>query len=212
MLNRVLGKKIGMTQIFNEDGNVIPVTVVDIGSWLVTQVKTSDKDGYASLQLGLLKKKHRNKTFDISWLKNKKNYFSKLQEVRIDDLGEEPKFKVAQKITLEHSSLKEGSIVDVSGVSRGLGFQGVVKRWNFSGGPASHGSTFHRSPGSIGNICADGRVDKGKKMPGHMGFRRLTVKSLKVIRLDKDSGYLFVNGAIPGKKDSFVSIRMQGSV
>ena len=210
MLNRVLGKKIGMTQIFNEKGNVVPVTVVDVGSWFVTQIKTSDTDGYASLQLGLLKKRHRDKTFDNNWLKNKKNYFSKLREVKIDDLDDESKFKVAQKITLEHSNLKEGSIVDVRGISRGLGFQGVVKRWNFGGGPASHGSTFHRIPGSIGNICSCGRVDKGKKMPGHAGSKCLSIKNLKVIRLDKDKGYLFINGAIPGKKDSFVSIRMQG--
>ena len=210
MLKDVLGKKVGMTQIFEENGRVVPVTVIDVRNWFVTQIKTQDRDGYVSLQLGLLKKKYRNKAFDKDWLKNKKVYFAKLREVDLSDSEAGSKFKVAQEIKLEQSNFKEGSTVDVIGVTRGLGFQGVVKRWGFAGGPSSHGSGFHRIPGSVGNKCSCGFVMKGKKMPGHTGNKQRTMKGLSIVRMDKDAGYLFVKGSIPGKKDSFVSIRMQG--
>jgi len=209
MLKRVLGKKVGMTQIFNAQGNAIPVTVIDVGNWFVTQVKTLEKDGYPALQLGLLKKKHYGKKFDSSWLKAKRNYFSILREVKID-VEDENKFSVAQPIKLTDSGLKEGCFVDVSGVSIGLGFQGVVKRWGFAGGPASHGSTFHRKPGSVGNLCSCGVVMKGKKMPGQCGNKKITTSGLNVERVDAQDGYLFVKGAVPGKKNSLVYVRMQG--
>ncbi|MFH1643973.1 MAG: 50S ribosomal protein L3 [bacterium] len=207
MLKKILGRKVGMSQLFDESGRVTPVTVIDVGNWFVTQVKTKEKDGYVSLQLGLLKDKYKKKPFDVNWLKNKKNYFLKLQEVSMDDPVD---LKVAQEVKLENSKIEEGSKIDVTGISRGLGFQGVVKRWGFGGGRASHGSTFHRIPGAIGNVRSCGFVIKGKKMPGHMGHSKVTVKGLRIAHVDKQDGFIFIKGAVPGKKDSFVSIRMQG--
>ncbi len=209
MLGRVLGKKIGMTQFFDKEGQVIPVTVIDIANWFVTQIKTVAKDGYVALQLGLLKKKHRKASFENSWLKNKKEYFSYLREILVEEAMLQ-KVKVGDEVKLENAGLEPQNRVNVTGRSRGLGFQGVVKRWGFKGGCASHGSNFHRIPGSIGNICAVGKVAKGKKLPGHYGNRQITIKGLKVVDLDTKSGCLFVKGAIPGKKNSLVIISRQG--
>ena len=126
-----------------------------------------------------------------------------------DDLDDDSveNFSVGHLVRLDQTSFEEGSYVDVAGKSRGLGFQGVVKRWNFSGGPKTHGSTFHRKPGSIGNICSQGKVVKGKKMPGQCGNKRVMVKRLRVVRLNKDDGYLFIKGAVPGKKNSLLIIK-----
>lgn len=209
MLNRVLGKKIGTTQVFDKVGNVVPVTVVNVAHWFVTQVKTSANDGYAALQLGLLKKKFREKEFSQEWLKHKSDYFTHLKEVRIDgdtDISYTP----GQAVTMDSIALSEGTFVDVTGTSKGLGFQGVVKRWGFGGGPDSHGSTFHRRPGASGHMRTQGEVIKGKRFPGHLGAEQVTVKGLQVVLVDKEQGCLFIKGAIPGKKDSLVAIKEQG--
>jgi large subunit ribosomal protein L3 len=207
MLKALLGKKIGMTQVFDQEGKVIPVTVIDMGNWVVTQIKTNAKDGYSSLQLGLLKKKFEGNSFSSEWLKTKKNYFASFHEVPVSD-GE---FSVGQQISFDHVALSEGEFVAVSGKSRGLGFQGVVKRWGFRGGPATHGSKFHRRPGAMGHMRSQGEVIKGKRLPGNHGNVMVTIKGLRVVKLDKDSSCLFVKGAIPGKKDSVVMIKKQGS-
>ena len=207
MLQRVIGKKIGMTQIFDKDGMVVPVTVIDVAHWVVTQIKTTEKDGYASLQLGLVKLKFRDESFSPEWLKSKNNYFSNVNEIR---LAEVPvNFTVGQAITFDELAMQEGEYVDVTGKSKGLGFQGVVKRWGFAGGPKTHGSKFHRRPGASGNMRSGGEVLKGKKFPGHMGTEQVTVQGLKIVRLDKDAQCLFVKGAVPGKKDSLVFIKKQ---
>ncbi len=209
MLNGVLGKKIGMTQVFDAQGIVVPVTVVDVSNQFVTQIKTPEKDGYASLQVGLLRKRYQGKPFSEVWLKAKKNYFVHIKEVPVSDAAKD--CTLGQPVTFDLlSSLQEGNKVTVVGTSRGLGFQGVVKRWGFAGGPKSHGSKFHRKPGSSGNMRRQGEVLKGKKFPGHMGVDRVTVEGLKVIRIDKENGCLFIKGAIPGKKDSLVLIKTQG--
>jgi large subunit ribosomal protein L3 len=198
-----------MTQIFTEDGNVLPVTVVDAANWFVTQIKTSKTDGYSAVQLGLLKKKYESETLGANWVNNKNNYCYFFKEVRVNesDLGN---FKLGQKIGLENTLLSEKDIVKVTGKSKGLGFQGVVKRWGFSGGPSGHGSTFHRIPGSIGNMRSQGEVLKGKKLPGHAGDRTFTIKNLEIVKIDKDGNVLFIKGAVPGKKESLVFISRQG--
>lgn len=209
MLSSFFGKKIGMTQIFTEDGNVLPVTVVDAANWFVTQIKTSNTDGYSAVQLGLLKKKYESETLGTNWVNNKNNYCYFFKEVRVNesDLGN---FKLGQKIGLENTLLSEKDIVKVTGKSKGLGFQGVVKRWGFAGGPSGHGSTFHRIPGSVGNMRSQGEVLKGKKLPGHAGDRTFTIKNLEIVKIDKDGNVLFIKGAVPGKKESLVFISRQG--
>ncbi|MBU4270047.1 50S ribosomal protein L3 [Candidatus Dependentiae bacterium] len=209
MLSSFFGKKIGMTQIFTEDGVVIPVTVINAANWFVTQIKTSDNDGYSAVQLGLLRKRFDSSLMETDWLKNKNNYFSIYREVRVDaaDLNN---FKLGQKVGLDKTALSENDNVKVTGKSKGLGYQGVVKRWGFSGGPDTHGSTFHRIPGSVGNMRSQGEVLKGKKLPGHAGLRTFTTKNLKIVKVDKNGDVLFVKGAIPGKKESLICISKQG--
>jgi large subunit ribosomal protein L3 len=209
MLTRLLGKKIGMTQLFNDDRVVVPVSVINIGDWYVTQIKTKEKDGYFALQLSLIKDKYKETGFSLELLKQKKNIFSYVREILIEQ-GCEKDFSQGQKISFDDFGIKEKDLVSVTGKSRGLGFQGVVKRWNFKGGPASHGSTFHRKPGAIGNMTREGNVVKGKKMPGQCGNKQITTKGLTVVGIDKEKNCIFVKGSVPGKKDSLLLIRKQG--
>lgn len=208
MVNGILGKKVGMTQVFDENGAVVPVTVVDVGNIVVTQVKTCENDGYAALQLGILKKKMHGKAFEQEWLKAKKACFERCKEISL--AKGESSYSVGQMLTLEMVNLAQGKTVSVTSKSRGLGFQGVVKRWNFAGGPKTHGSKFHRRPGAISNMRTQGEVLKGKKLPGHAGDRQVTVKGLKVVRIDVESSCIFIKGAIPGKKNTLVIINKQG--
>lgn len=209
MLNSVLGKKIGMTQLFTENGKVVPVTVINIANWFVTQVKSVQKDGYSAVQLGLPRKRYSHQSFSEQWCLHKKRHFLHLKEVDISD-ADTDKFKVGQKVDFDQHGFSVDSKVKVSGRSIGLGFQGVVKRWGFAGGPKSHGSNFHRIPGSMGGLTAEGSVYKGKKLPGHCGYKQITVQGLKVISFDKENGCLFVKGAVPGKKDTLLMITKQG--
>jgi large subunit ribosomal protein L3 len=208
MFDRVLGKKIGMTQVFDKNGTVIPVTVVNTAHWFVTQVKTKEKDGYASLQLGLLKKKFHHETFSPVWLKKKADYFLHIKEVPVTDAAQT--YQVGQEFTLDMASITEGTSVDVTSKSKGLGFQGVVRRWGFGGGPKAHGSKFHRRPGASSHMRTQGEVLKGKRFPGHLGAEQVTVKGLEIVLLSKEHNCLFIKGSIPGKKDSLVSIKKQG--
>ncbi|NDD54990.1 50S ribosomal protein L3 [bacterium] len=208
MLNSVIGTKVGMTQLFDENGNVVPVTVVDINNLFVTQIKSTEKEGYNALQLGLVRNRFKAEAFSPLWLKAKSDYFLRLKEVAASTSGE---FAVGQAVTAEHIALNAGDFIAVTGTSKGLGFQGVVKRWGFGGGPKTHGSKFHRRPGSSGHLRRQGEIIKGKRFPGHAGDQQLTVRGLKVIRIDKETGHLFIKGAIPGKKDSFVTIKKQGA-
>jgi len=208
MLSGFLGKKIGMTQIFDAEGNVIPVTVVDVNNWIVTQIKTSDNDGYGALQIGLPRARYRNKPFQASWLEKKKNYFLHLREVKLNNANHT--FVLGQQVNVDDAVLQEGEKIAVTGRTKGLGFQGVVKRWNFGGGPKAHGSKFHRKPGSSGHLRRQGEIIKGKKFPGHYGDEQVTVRGLKLVRIDKENGCLFIKGAVPGKKDSLIVIKKQG--
>jgi len=196
-----------MTQLFDENRKVIPVTVIDMNGWFVTQVKTKENDGYSALQVGLPRKRYRDKPFSFDWLKDKKKFFVHINEVV---LGEDSSAAASGKqLRLKDLALTVGDNVHVAGKSRGLGFQGVMKRWGFSGGPGAHGSTFHRKPGSIGNMCSQGKVVKGKKLPGQHGYRRVKVKNLEVAKIDETLNCLFVKGAVPGKKDTLLFIERQ---
>jgi len=202
MLKGILGKKIGMTQIFTENGQRVPVTVVEVGPVTVVQVKTMEKDGYESVQVGyepITKEKHINTPT--------KNHFKDvaptryLREFKADDHSA---VEVGQVVDL--SIFTEGEKVNVSGVSKGKGFQGVIKRHNFQGGPESHGSRFHRQPGSIGNRTFPGRVFPGKRMPGHMGAKRVTVQNLEISRVIPEKNIILIKGAIPSHRGAVVEI------
>ena len=201
MLQGFLGKKIGMTQIFREDGRVVPVTVIQAGPCVVTQVKTKETDGYEAVQLGFGDVKRRNKP-ESGHLKNSR-LSQYLREVGTDDTSE---FEVGQAIGVD--IFEAGEKVDVIGTSKGRGFAGVMKRWNFGGGPRTHGQSDRaRAPGSIGGGTTPGKVYKGLKMGGHMGNRRITVKGLEIIEIDTERNLLLVKGGIPGATNSLVQIR-----
>ena len=205
MLQGFLGKKIGMTQIFREDGIVVPVTVVEAGPCVVTQVKTKETDGYDAVQLGFGEVKRRNKPLS-GHLKNSR-LSRYLREVSADDTSE---FEVGQTIAVD--IFEAGEKVDVIGTSKGRGFAGVMKRWNFKGGPRTHGQSDRmRAPGSIGGGTTPGRVYKGLKMGGHMGNRRITVKGLEIIEIDTERNLLMIKGGIPGATNSLVQIRRSGA-
>ena len=205
MLQGFLGTKIGMTQIFREDGKVVPVTVIQAGPCVVTQVKTMETDGYEAVQLGFGDVKRRNKP-QTGHLKNSK-LSRYLREVTTDDTTG---FTVGQSIGVD--IFEAGEKVDVIGTSKGRGFAGVMKRWNFGGGPRTHGQSDRaRAPGSIGGGTTPGKVYKGMKMGGHMGNRRITVKGLEIIEIDTERNLLMVKGGIPGAPNSLIQIRRFGA-
>lgn len=205
MLQGFLGKKIGMTQIFREDGRVVPVTVVEAGPCVVTQVKTKETDGYEAVQFGFGDVKRRNKP-QAGHLKNSR-LSRYLREVSADDSSE---FEVGQTIGVD--IFEQGEKVDVIGTSKGRGFAGVMKRWNFKGGPRTHGQSDRmRAPGSIGGGTTPGKVYKGLKMAGHMGNRRITVKGLEIVEIDAERNLLLIKGGIPGATNSLVMIRRAGA-
>ena len=200
----ILGLKLGMSQIFDEKGNVIPVTLIEAGPCIVTQIKTKEKDGYSAVQIGFGKKKKINKPM-AGHLKDLGN-LRFLREFKT----EEPKIngkELKRGETIDVSIFKEGDLVKISGLSKGKGFQGVVKRWHFAGRAASHGTKHElRTPGSVG-VSQLHRVIKGKKMPGRMGFERVTIKNLKIVKVDPEKNILAVKGAVPGAKGTLLEIR-----
>jgi large subunit ribosomal protein L3 len=201
----IIGRKVGMTQIYAEDGRAFPVTVIEAGPCVVVQRKAKDKDGYSAVQLGLVEARKVKRV-----PKAMKGHFDKaglppcrvLREFRVADGAE---LKVGDKISVAEFSA--GDAISVTGVSRGLGFQGVVKRHHFRGGAATHGSMFHRAPGSIGASAFPSRTLKGMRAGGHMGSDRVTVKNLQVVRVDAPNNLLIVRGSVPGAGGSIVVIR-----
>lgn len=204
MKKAILGKKIGMTQLFDEDGVVIPVTVVEAGPCVIVQKKTVENDGYNALQLGFLDKKEKNinKPEKGHFDKAKVKYKKYLKEVRIDNITD---YNVGDEIKVD--VFKQGEKVDVTGISKGKGFQGVIKRWGRHRGPMSHGSGYHRRVGSMGGASDPSRVYKGKKLPGHMGANRVTVQNLDVVRIDADKNLILIKGAVPGPKGNLLIIK-----
>ena len=201
MIQGFLGKKVGMTQVFEEDGRVVPVTVIQAGPCIVTQVKTLEKDGYEAVQLGFGETKRLNKP-ESGHLKGNGNC-RYLREVQADDASE---FEVGQRIGVD--IFEPGEVLDVIARSRGRGFAGTMKRHGFGGGPRTHGQSDRaRAPGSIGGGTTPGKVFKGLKMAGHMGNRRITAKGLKVVRIDPDRNLLLVKGGVPGAPNGLLQIR-----
>ena len=200
----VIGEKLGMTQVYNEEGLCIPVTVIKVDPLTVTQVKTVETDGYNAIQVGVIpaKEKHLTKAQIGHFKKNNLENFRHLQEFRVDNPSE---YQVGQKIDV--SVLNEISKVDASGKSIGKGFQGTVKRHNFGRGPMGHGSKNHREPGSIGAGTTPGRVLKGKRMAGNMGNEKVTVSKLSVVKIVSDKNLLLVKGSVPGPEGKLVTIR-----
>ena len=201
MLRGFLGKKIGMTQLFAENGSVVPVTLIEAGPCVVTQVKTKDSDGYEAVQLGFGDVKRPNKPMQGHFRPSRASRY--LREVKADDPAE---FSVGQTVSLD--IFAEGEKVDVIGRSKGRGFAGTMKRHGFGGGPRTHGQSDRaRAPGSIGGGTTPGKVFKGLKMAGHMGNRRITVKGLEIVKVDTDRNILAIKGGIPGAPNSLVQIR-----
>ena len=192
-----------MTQVFDENGLAIPVTVIKVDPLTVTQVKTVDTDGYNAIQTGVVpaKEKHLTKAELGHFAKNKLENFRHLQEFRVDN---PEAYEVGQKIDL--SVLENVEKVDVTGKSVGKGFQGTVKRWNFSRGPLGHGSKNHREPGSIGAGTTPGRVIKGKRMAGNMGNEKVTITKLTVVKVDNENNLLLVKGSVPGPEGKLVTV------
>ncbi|MBP9673529.1 MAG: 50S ribosomal protein L3 [Bacteriovoracaceae bacterium] len=199
------GLKSGMTRIFDEAGNNVPVTVIKLISNHITQVKTKETDGYEAYQIGYGEKREAllNNPTKGHLKKAKVNSFvTKFAELRLQDVSN--KEVLGQKISLNEFPV--ACYVDVTSTSKGKGFQGVVKRYGFAGGPASHGSHFHRRPGSIGNRATPARIFPQKKLPGHMGDRKVTVQNLKVIAVNEAEGYMLIKGSIPGATNSVVKV------
>ena len=200
----LIGKKLGMTQIFDEQGKVIPVTVIEAGPCVVAQVKTVESDGYNAIQLGFedVKESKVNKPEKGHFTKSKLPLKKHLREFRLDSLEN---VKVGDE--LKADVFAAGDKIDVQGTSKGKGFQGVIKRYGQSRGPMGHGSMYHRRPGSMGSTSTPGRVFKGKKLPGHMGVATVTIQNLDVVRVDMDKNVILVKGSVPGNKGAILKIK-----
>ena len=204
MLRGYLGKKVGMSRVFREDGRVVPVTMIQAGPCSVTQIKTTDTDGYEAVQLGFgpVKKLNKPKSGHLRGASPVRH----LREVKADDVGE---FELGQQISVD--IFEPGELLDVIGTSKGRGFAGVMKRHGFGGGPRTHGQSDRaRAPGSIGGGTTPGKVFKGLKMAGHMGNARITVKNLEVVQVDPERNLLFVKGGVPGAPNGLLTIRRTG--
>lgn len=198
------GKKVGMTRVFDKDGKHQPVTVVQLYDTFVSQVKNKEKDQVDAYQLAFREKREKLINSPMKGILKKANisrFFSSFAQVRMEQVDPNALGK-----QVDYSHLEAGAVVDVQGRTKGKGFQGVMKRYGFSGGPASHGSHFHRKPGSIGNRATPARVFKLKKLPGHMGDVNQTVHNLRVVEYNKEKSYVLISGAVPGAKNSTVKI------
>lgn len=203
-MKALIGRKVGMTQIFNEEGHVIPVTAIEVGPCVITQIKTVEQDGYTAVQLGFGDVKENKLTKPAKGKFDKANVTPKkhLKEFRVDsvegmNVGDE----------LNADTFVVGDKVDVQGTSKGKGFQGVIKRWGQHRGPMGHGSMYHRRPGSMGPTSTPGRVFPGKHLPGHMGDVTVTVQNLEVVKVDLDKNVILVKGSVPGAKGAILRVK-----
>ncbi|MEG1840512.1 MAG: 50S ribosomal protein L3 [Raoultibacter sp.] len=204
-MNTIFGTKLGMTQVFSEDDRLLPVTVIQANPNKVCQVKTVATDGYEAVQMGfgVIKEKKVNKPMAGHFAKQGTTPVRHLREVRVENAGE---FSVGDEVTV--GVFAENVKVDVTSTSKGKGFAGVMKRYNFKGGPGGHGSHFHRAPGSVGQCATPSRVFKGLHLPGHMGCETVTTKNLQVVRIDEEQNLILVKGAVPGGKNATVRVRL----
>ena len=203
MKKALLGKKLGMTQIFDKDGKAIPVTVIEAGPCTVVQVKTKDADGYEAVQLGFGEVKANKVTKPKAGHFKKANVEPKkhLREFRLEEIS----YNVGDE--LKADVFTAGESVDITGTTKGKGFQGVIKRHGQSRGPMGHGSMYHRRPGSMGPTSTPGRVFKGKKLPGHMGMQQVTIQNLEIVSVDLDKNVILVKGSVPGNKGAILKIK-----
>lgn len=204
MKKGIIGKKVGMTQIFDESGKVIPVTVIEAGPCLVAQVKTVETDGYDAIQLGFgdVKLKKVIKPIQGHFAKANLEPKKHLREFRLEDVSN---YKVGDE--LKADVFEVGEKVDIQGTSKGKGFQGVIKRHGQHRGPMGHGSMYHRRPGSMGSTSTPGRVFKGKKLPGHMGVQTVTIQNLEIVKVDLNKNVLLIKGSVPGVKGAILKIK-----
>lgn len=204
MKKAIMAKKIGMTQVFSETGNLIPVTVLEAGPCVVVQKKTMENDGYEAIQVGFAEVKEKHVTKPLKGHFEKADVEAKkyLKEFRLEDISS---FEVGAEIKAD--IFAAGDKIDVSGISKGKGYQGAIKRHGQSRGPMGHGSKYHRGLGSLSSGTTPGRVKKGKKMPGHMGAVKVTVENLEVVRADAEKNLLLVKGAVPGPKGSILFVK-----
>ena len=220
MKKAILATKVGMTQIFNEDGVLTPVTVLQAGPCVVTQIKTVENDGYSAVQVGFVDKKDKIVTKDASGKKEiaHRHGVTKAEKGHFDKAGvsskrfvREFKFENADEYTLAQEIKADifaaGDKIDATAISKGKGFQGAIKRHGQSRGPMAHGSKFHRHQGSNGACSSPSKVFKGKKMPGHMGSKRITIQNLEIVRVDAENNLILVKGSVPGPKKSLVTIK-----
>jgi large subunit ribosomal protein L3 len=198
------GKKIGMTQVFAEN-KVVPVTVINTAHWFITNTRTVEKDGYDAVQVGCVRPKYQEQEFSLDWIKQPKKYFSFIREIKLN-----------KDITLELevgkpasflNVIQQGDMVDVHGTSKGRGFAGVVKRHGFAGPPASHGSKMGKRPGSISFMRSQGRVPKGKRMPGHLGDDSKVIRNLEIITIKPNDNVVLLKGSVPGKAGSLIFLQ-----
>ena len=204
MQRGLIGRKVGMTQIFDEEGKVIPVTAIEVGPCTVTQIKTVEQDGYTAVQLGFgeVKERKLNKPELGHLSKNKLAPKKYLREFRLDSVEG---MKVGDELKADVFAV--GDKVDVQGTSKGKGFQGVIKRHGQSRGPMGHGSMYHRRPGSMGPTSTPGRVFPGKNLPGHMGVETVTIQNLEVVKVDLDKNVILVKGSVPGTKGAILKVK-----
>lgn len=202
----LIGRKLGVSQVFADSGEVIPVTVIEAGPCVVVQKKTQNKDGYNALQVGFLEREEKktNRPLKGHFAKEGTKAFAVLKEFTLPDVEG---YQSGQEIKVDIFSA--GELVDVIGTSKGKGFAGGVKRWGFRGGPATHGSMFHRAPGSVGASAYPSRVLKGKRLPGHLGNAQVTVKNLQVVDVRSERNLILIKGAVPGARRSIVLIKKQ---
>jgi large subunit ribosomal protein L3 len=205
MVEGLIGRKIGMTQIFDDQGSVIPVTMIKVGPCTVIQKKSLDKDGYSAVQMGLVEESNPNKANKPTLGHFKQADVPPVRILREFRIDEKEDIKPGDQVFVD--MFKAGEKVDVVGTSKGKGFAGVIKRWGFHGGRKTHGSMFHRRPGSVGCSAYPSRVFKGKKLPGQMGNQRVAVKNLMVVQTDKDKSLLLIKGAVPGANNGYLMIK-----
>ncbi len=204
MVLGIWGKKLGMTQVFDQD-QVVPVTVIDVSDWVVTGTKTQERDGYNAIQVGCLRKRFAGQKVLASWLKKPQHYFGEIREIPVKEL---PNITMGQVADF-YGEIQKGEQVNVFGITKGRGFAGVVKRHRFRGPPATHGATMGKNPGSLSFMRSQGRVIKGKRLPGHMGVDQRVMKNLDVVKVENNGPVILVKGSVPGHAGSLVFIQRQ---
>lgn len=202
MVDGFYGRKIGMTQLFSEN-QVIPVTIIDTSSWYVTDIKTQERDGYCAIQIAKVRKRYEEQSFLSEWLKKKKEFFLYVREVRVKAI---PEGIAIGALADFYKLFSSGEKIDVTGVTKGCGFAGVMRRHQYSGGTKSHGNMMGRRPGSIGSLTKSGHVIKGKGLPGHMGVDNRTMKNLEVVKIMAEDNAIAIKGSVPGKAGSLVFV------